>query len=342
MTPLLNARRVPGEWEPHSLTYVSWPTRREVWDPLHDEAEGEFLALICMVALDEPVVVICRGSDRDRIQRLLPVGCTTLVHPIDDGWIRDNGPIGVVDSGVMLAVDFGFNSWGERFAPWAGDASVGITIARHAGVVHDVVPFVLEGGAVSFNGNGVALVVEECVLNPSRNGRTSRKKFESILGTALGVDTVIWLPFGLLEDLKNTDGHVDNVAVWVSEDHVVAQEVPPSNPNFERLEANLAALGSARFSDGRTLNISTVPVLPYVELPDGSSQPSPYINFALTSSQVILPTVGRKDLDSVASRIFEALFPGRRVSFTASRALTHGGGGPHCVTMQWPLIDSRA
>ena len=54
--------------------------------------------------------------------------------PIDDSWLRDSGPIYVVDdSGGRLAVHFGFNAWGEKFSPWDKDAEIGGLIARELG-----------------------------------------------------------------------------------------------------------------------------------------------------------------------------------------------------------------
>jgi agmatine deiminase len=58
-----------------------------------------------------------------------------LELPIDDSWIRDNGPIFVVnDRGDLAIVDFRFNSWGEKYAPWDRDAEVTARLASHFGV----------------------------------------------------------------------------------------------------------------------------------------------------------------------------------------------------------------
>src|SRR3712207_7980412 len=44
--------------------------------------------------------------------------------------------------------------------------------------------------------------------------RSSREQIEETLRQALGVETIVWLPFGLAED-SVTDGHVDGVCAFV-------------------------------------------------------------------------------------------------------------------------------
>jgi agmatine deiminase len=229
------SRVVPAEWERHSRTIVSWPTREAIWNPIAPQACEEYVQIIEAILPYEPVVVVCRQQDEDRVASLIPKEAVLVAHPIDDGWIRDSGPLAIRVGESLVAVDFAFNSWGGRFAPWTGDATVGEMLARYCDVPREYVPFVLEGGAISFNGDGTALVIEECVLNKNRNGAVSRKRFESLIGAHLGVDKVIWLPFGLLEDLAGTDGHVDNVAIFVDVDRVLVQMVDQMNPNFGRL-----------------------------------------------------------------------------------------------------------
>jgi agmatine deiminase len=329
---------VPAEWEPHDCTIVSWPTREVVWSPLTGEAYEEYAQVIQAILPYEPVLVVCGEQDQDRVRDLVPSGVQLVVHPIDDGWIRDNGPLVVRTGDSLLAVDFEFNSWGGRFAPWEGDSTVGMTLAQQLGVAREHVPFVLEGGAISFNGDGTALVVEECVLKENRNGKVSRERFEQVVGEHLGVQKVIWLPFGLLEDLPNTDGHVDNVAVFVDVGRVLVQIVDRGNPNFERLRRNVDVLRSSRDARGYLLDVEVVSFLPYAEMPGGGEQPVPYLNFAITNGSVLVPSVGGGS-DAAVCRLLGELFPGREPIPVPSRALAHGGGGPHCITMQWPRLD---
>ncbi|MGW3412453.1 agmatine deiminase family protein [Streptomyces sp. NPDC000888] len=333
----MDARIVPGEWEPHEATLVAWPTRETVWSPWMARAVEEYTELLYAIAEDEPVVVICQLRDEQLVRQRLPPNSRLLLHDIDDGWIRDNGPILARGASGGVAVDFAFNSWGSRFLPYEGDASVGGAVAEYFHLGLERLPFVLEGGAISMNGAGTAVVVEECVLHPNRNGRVSRQEFEAMVHRGLGIRHVIWVPYGLLEDLPNTDGHVDNVAVFIGPDKLLVQSAAADNPNRARLAANLEVLSASRLADGEPLEVDFVDHLPYTVMPDGNRQPAPYINFMLTNRSVILPTVGA-ETDTLVERQFSQLFPGRAVKFTPAVALTHGGGGPHCVTMQWPRL----
>ncbi|MFD3425318.1 agmatine deiminase family protein [Nocardia fluminea] len=328
-------RVVPAEWNSHSHTIVSWPTRDVVWGTLLGQAYEEYVRVIEELLRYEQVVVVCRDEDRHTVERLVPHGVDVITHPIDDGWIRDNGPLAVASPDGLIAVDFSFNSWGGRFTPWSGDSSVGSTIAQHLAVFREEVPFVLEGGAITFDGNGTAVVVEECVLNPNRNGSVSRDTFERVVRRCLGVEKVIWLPYGLLEDLDNTDGHVDNVAVFVGEGRILAQVVDTENRNHERLARNIDVLRSSRDAAGVPLRVETISWLPYAKMPDGRMQPAPYLNFAITNRSVLIPSVGDA-FDGDAARLIGGLFSRRDPTLVRSYALTYGGGGPHCITMQWP------
>jgi len=258
---------------------------------------------------------------------------------LDDGWIRDSGPLFVrLVSGGEAAIDFEFNSWGEKYQPYEADRRLGERLCEALGVQRIAGPMVLEGGAISVDGTGTLVTTAECLLNPSRNPGMSQTDMEAVLRRFLGAERVIWLPFGLLED-SDTDGHVDNVASFVAPGVIVCQQTDRANPNFERLRANLDVLRSARTISGERLVIETVDVLPYVGRGRwGGSQPCPYINWYIANGTVIVP-VGdperaTEDLDSLA-----AYFPGREIVGTPAQVMTYGGGGVHCVTMQRPAHD---
>ncbi len=335
----VGAVRMPGEWEPHLATIVAWPGRPEVWAGYEGLAAAEYRCLIRTIAEDEPVLVLWDGVEDEFGPPPTGGGIRVFDVITDDAWIRDSSPLwGLSTSGDVLGIDFKFNSWGERFTPFENDARVGGELGRRLGIDVVSVPFVLEGGAVSFNGDGVALVVEECVLHSSRNGFTSRSDFERVLGDACGIKEVIWLPFGLLEDMANTDGHVDNVAVFAGPRRVIVQGVPDSDPNAERLRENLTVLSRHRLADGSVLELEVIEELDHVEHHDGVRRPSPFLNFVVTSASIIVPVVGRGP-STMTRTSLESAFPGRVVKTSPSVALTFGGGGPHCVTMQVPAAS---
>ena len=82
-------------------------------------------------------------------------------------------------------------------------------IARRLGDEVDPAPIVLEGGSILGDGRGTLLTTEQCLLAPNRNPRCRASEIERELRARLGVERIVWLGMGLVED-RDTDGHVDN------------------------------------------------------------------------------------------------------------------------------------
>jgi agmatine deiminase len=270
--------------------------------------------------------------------------------PIDDSWLRDSGPIYVVDevaaqtegettadtegsqAATVLtrtAVSFQFNAWGEKFEPWDRDAAIGGLIAAELGDRLVRVPMVLEGGSVISNGAGTILTTEQCLLNPNRNPSLSLTDIEALLRDHLGASTVIWLGQGLIED-RDTDGHVDLIAVYTSDRRALLQMVPESNPNYENCQENLLRLRGAGVS------VAEMPHLPYAEVA-GETVAASYMNLYICNGAVIVPVTGAQT-DIEALEIIDAEFPEREVVPVPGAVLAYGGGGPHCITQQVPRV----
>ena len=100
---------------------------------------------------------------------------------------------------------------------------------------------ILEGGAIDVNGAGALLTTESCLLNKNRNPNLSREEIEQRLRDYLGVRDILWLGDGIAGD--DTDGHIDDLARFVSESTVVTVvEENRADENYEPLQKNLARL----------------------------------------------------------------------------------------------------
>ena len=321
---------MPAEWEPHEACLMEWPTRTraELWGDRFDEAQRDYAAVANAVAAFEPVVMVCDPDQQEEARSHLGEGVEILPLPIDDSWMRDNGPIFVRDgTGRVALVHFGFNSWGEKYAPWDRDAEVPRHIASHLGMRRYETSQVLEGGSFFVDGEGTLLTTEQCLLNPNRNPSMSREQIEHGLRDYLGVETIVWLGNGHSTD-RDTDGHIDGILMYVGPAKValLAPE-DPGDPDHGNGRENLARLEAARDARGRSYE-----VIPFETTPPGVV---PYLNVYLTNGGAIVPVADRPEDEQALEQVAK-LFPDRDVVPVPGNCLTFGGGGPHCITQQQP------
>ncbi len=321
---------MPAEWEPHEACLMEWPTvtRRELWGERFEEAKRDYAEVATAIAAFEPLVMVCDPDQGSEVRRMCGEGVEVVPLPIDDSWMRDNGPIFVRDApGRVALVHFLFNSWGERYLPYDKDAQVPRRIAAHLGMRRFEAPFVLEGGSFYVDGEGTLITTEQCLLNPNRNPTMSREQIEQGLRDYLGVDVIVWLGLGHSTD-RDTDGHIDGIAPYIAP-ATIALLAPedPADPDHERGRDNLERLRHARDARGRPFE-----VIPFQTSPPGVV---PYLNFYLPNGGVIVPIAVRAEDEQALEQIGK-LFPDRELVPVQGNCLTYGGGGPHCITQQLP------
>jgi agmatine deiminase len=337
----VRALRMPAEWEPHAATWVAWPHAETTWPGCLADAEREFETLVRALARSERVELVAQTESHaqllgDRLGSLVRAGSLRLhVIRTDDVWMRDIGPTFVRDgAGALVALDWTFNAWGGKYAPWDRDDAVAARVAALAGVACERPGLVIEGGALEVDGEGTLLATEPTLLDPKRNPGISREALEKHLAELLGIRHVVWLGEGICGD--DTDGHVDDLARFVSPGVVVcAREPDPSDPNHAPLEACGAALRAARDAAGRSLRVIDLPMPPPVRA-GADRLPASYANFYVANREVLVPTFGAPN-DRVALDLLRPLFPDRTVVGVPSRALVRGLGAVHCLTQQQPV-----
>ena len=253
------------------------------------------------IAAFEPVLMVAPARRSGR-RALRARGAVEVVGmPIDDSWSRDSGPIFVTRHGRRRGVDFGFNAWGEKFSPYDEDIEFARRVLEHLGEEHrDARDLVLEGGSIAVDGEGTLITTEQCLLHRSRNPSLGRAEIAGRLRAEFGVERVIWLGHGLIED-TDTDGHVDNVCAVVEPGRVLLQTVPdPANHNYENCMRNAEILRAAG------IEVVELDLLPYAA-PDTVV---PYINFYVCNGALIVPLSDPETDDEALSRL-AALYPGR-------------------------------
>jgi agmatine deiminase len=321
--------RMPAEWAPHERTIVCWPAREAMWQERFADAKAEHAAVVNAVAAFEPVTLAVDPSQEAEARAAVRGDVDVVAIPLDDSWARDSGPIFVTGGGSRAGVHFGFNAWGEKFSPYDRDAAFGARVLEHLGEERvDAGDLILEGGSIAVDGKGTLITTEQCLLHPSRNPALSRERIEARLREALGVERVVWLGLGLVED-EDTDGHVDNICAWIEPGKVLLQTVAgEADPNYENCRENARRLADAG------IEVVELDVLPRL---DGDGPPTvvPYVNYYVANGALIVPVTGA-ETDADALALLERLYPGREAVPVSGTTLALGGGGVHCITQQVP------
>ena len=114
---------------------MEWPTREELWDPYFEEAKKEFSATANTIGEFELLTLVVNTGQVADAKRFVSSAVDIVEMPLDDSWVRDSGPIGIVNgAGRRAGVDFRFNSWGEWFLPFDKDAASAEVIPAQFGI----------------------------------------------------------------------------------------------------------------------------------------------------------------------------------------------------------------
>lgn len=333
---------LPAERDPHAATWTSWPSGEALWEGMLGPVRTEFATLVATVARFEPVVVNVRDaeSEADARARLHGAGAPRAAvrfHsvPLDDVWLRDNGPLFVKrrGDGAVALTDWGFDGWGGKFDA-ARDARVPAAMARHLGALRLPQEAILEGGALEPSGDGTALTTRSCLLDTERNAGWTEADYAQALAGALGITRLVWLEGGLVDD--HTDGHVDMVARFADAGTVLCARADPDDAdNRGTLDANEALLRDLKDANGMPYRVVPLPLAAERRPFAGRRLPLTYANVYVGNGFVVAPQYD-DPRDEVALRILRSCFPEREVIGLPASALITGGGAFHCVTQQQP------
>lgn len=332
-TPAEDGFSMPAEWGPHAGCFISWPCRELTFRGHFEDAKRAYSAVIKSIDRFDPVTVIVDPMTSKEARRRLGPRARIIEAALDDSWARDNGPIflGRDDNTVALA-NFRFNGWGHK-QPYEKDDRLPVILAERLRTRRYDAPMVLEGGAISVDGDGTLLTTERCLLNVNRNPGMSREEIEQVLASYLGIRKVIWLPRGVEDDM--TDGHVDGVAGFVMPRVVLAAHTrDDSDPNYRTLEENLAQLESATDAKGRSLEVVKI-VQPRPISVGGVPVTPSYVNLYLSDGAVVFPRYGIRE-DELARETLASLFPQHTIVGVRCEHISIGGGDVHCITQQLP------
>jgi agmatine deiminase len=335
-------QRMPAEFARHERTVLCWPTRDAIYAGPHmAEACAAHAEVARTIAGFEPVTMIANpGAEAAHAAELCGGMVDILELPIDDSWFRDSGPIYVNEGPRRTALDFTFNGWGEKFQPFGNDAAVAAAFTERSGHETQQVPLVFEGGSISVDGAGTGITTVQCLMHPNRNPHLTQSQIDVAVRESLGLETLLWLPYGLALD-DDTDGHVDNVAAFAQPGVLVVQGCDDvDEADHLRMNVNRRVAQGAIDARGVAIDIVEVPVLPFVDT-DAGRVAVPYINYYVGNGFVLVPICGHPaDADMLA--IIADQYPGREtIGLDVGTILAIGGGGIHCITQQVPAQPTR-
>jgi agmatine deiminase len=360
-TPAADGFWMPAEFEPHAGCWMLWPERPDNWREAARPAQHAFAAVAAAIAQFEPLTLGVSAGQYEVARALLDPQIRVIELSHDDCWMRDVGPTFVVNKrGDVRGVHWHFNAWGGLqgglYFPWDQDELVARKVLEIETRERYRPPLINEGGAIHVDGEGSALVTEECLLNSNRNPSLSRERLEAYLRDYLGVATIVWLGKGVFND--ETDGHVDNLACFARPGEVCLTWTDNKRDPQYRISLDAwERLNDARDARGRRLKVIRLPLPGPLTLSAkeaagviaregtkartaGQRLAGSYVNFYIANGGIVMPLLDRRT-DRAALARLKRVFPDRRVVGVPAREVLLGGGNIHCITQQVPAAGVK-
>ena len=332
------------EFAPQSGVIITWPHAGTDWRHDLETIEAVYVNIARAVTRFEQLLVLCRDAGHQRyIHGLLeraavPAAavCFAVVQT-NDTWVRDYGPLAVLQEGRPVLHDFIFDGWGGKY-PAALDNAASLSLYT-AGVIGAVDflrhSLVLEGGSIDTDGEGTLLATSRCLLESGRNPGYDRAALEQQFCEFAGIERVLWLEHGELSG-DDTDGHIDMLARFCNTGTIAYLHcTEPTDTQYASLAAMEEQLRCFRTTRGEPYSLVPLPLPQPVFNAAGVRLPASYANFLIINGAVLVP-VYDDPADAAALAALTPCFPGRELVPVNCRALIQQFGSLHCATMQLP------
>ncbi len=334
-------RHLPAEWTAQDAVLLAWPHAGTDWAANLSEVRACYRDLVSALQPHVRVLLLVANDEVGRDARaalagpVLPGRLRLLELDYHDTWLRDSGPITVVDDDGPLWLDFRFTGWGGKFDAQTDDALVaGLqTLSTFAHMRRERIDFALEGGAIESDGAGTILTTWRCLAQ--RHGNQRPEQTLADLQRSLGAERVIALEHGALEG-DDTDAHIDTLVRFASVDTIVYQGCQdPQDPHYPELRRMADELTTLRTLNGAAYHLHELPWAPAIHAADGRRLAASYANFLISNGAVFMPGYGVTS-DQAAAEVLAQAFPTHSIVPVPCRALIEQNGSLHCITMQLP------
>ncbi|MAJ51990.1 MAG: agmatine deiminase [Flammeovirgaceae bacterium] len=334
----IQKRRLPAEWERQSFIQFTLPHKNSGWANNYEKVVVCFVHIIEKVAQFEPVVVGCENISN--IQSLFSNHTKFPIHFVEvasnDSWIRDHGPITILEDDQPILLDFTFNGWGNKFES-ALDNRITLKLSKTLFKTFTIISkkFILEGGSIESDGKGVLLTTTRCLLSNNRNSNMTQSQIEHFLKKELGLKKILWLNHGALIG-DDTDAHIDTLARFCSVNTIAYMKCEDSEDiHFDTLKRMEDELMNFKDLSGNKYKLVALPMPDPCYDQKMNRLPATYANFLFVNDGVLVPTYGvRQDREALSN--LQHIFPERTVIGVDCHPLIQQNGSLHCISMQYP------
>ena len=323
-------KRLIAEFEKQSFIQIIFPHENTDWAPYLAEAQATFVNIINAITRFQKCLVVSYELEAVKSHFTPNKNLFFAPYTCDDTWARDCSALGIEEDGKTKLLDFTFTAWGGKFEA-SRDNLMSQNLAKYYSAPMQKCEFILEGGGVESNGEGLILTTSECMHNANRNADQTSLEIENSLKEFFGASDVLLLRNGYLSG-DDTDSHIDTLARFVSRDSIMY--VKCDNEDDEHYVA-LKAMEQELLLLAQKHNLKLIP-LPMAEALyyEDERLPATYANFLFVNGAVIVPTYG-SSVDATALEVFEKSFPHLEVVGVDCSVLVRQHGSLHCVTMQF-------
>lgn len=336
-----NQTFLPAEWFPQSGIQLTWPHAETDWGYMLDEVETCYLDLAREIAKRELLLIVTPHPDKVKSQIESSVNMVNVRFfecDTNDTWARDHGAITRFENGKPVICDFKFNGWGLKFAANFDNLIPSKLYEGKLldGTYENHLNFVLEGGGIESDGEGILLTTSECLLSKNRNGGWNKQQIEDYLSCTFNLKKILWVDYGYLAG-DDTDSHIDTLARLCPDNTIAYVKCSDTkDEHYEALQKMESQLAAFTNLDGKPFRLIALPMADAVWF-DGERLPATYANFLVMNDVVLYPTYNQPVNDQAAYVALQKAFPGYEIIGINCSALIKQHGSLHCVTMQFPV-----
>lgn len=309
------------EWNEQEYLMLSLPHEKSDWKPYLGEIMQAYKEFVRAASEFQKVLLIA-PSKSDFVSFENMANVEFFICDTNDTWIRDFGAIDILEDNRLKALDFTFNAWGNKFQSELDNEVNSKLFKEKFKEKLTKIDFILEGGSIDFNGEGVMLTSSNCLLNENRNSHLDKNQIEVKLKEIFGLKQIIWLENGFIKG-DDTDHHIDTLARFIDK-NTIAYSVCEDEKDehyipLQKMKKELEATG---------FNLIELP-LPKPLYYEGRRLGATYANFVFVNDALIMPFYKDENDEIIRQRLAKAL-PERKIIGVDARVFLRQNGSLHC------------